>query len=125
MSESETAKTDKKMNFLARGAIGLVKLYRRYISPLSGPTCRYYPTCSQYAIDAITAYGFFKGGAKAFWRVMRCNPWSKGGYDPAVPVESAVNIIDAEEAVGEHEETHTATDDSVGSVNDAKRTNSR
>ncbi|MCK5416021.1 membrane protein insertion efficiency factor YidD [Candidatus Parcubacteria bacterium] len=44
--------------------------------------CKYYPTCSNYAISAIEKYGFVKGGLKSIWRVLRCNPWSKGGYDP-------------------------------------------
>ncbi len=44
--------------------------------------CRYHPTCSQYAIEAINKHGIIKGGLKAFWRVLRCNPFSKGGYDP-------------------------------------------
>jgi putative membrane protein insertion efficiency factor len=47
------------------------------------PTCKYHPTCSQYASDAIRKYGLAKGSAKAVWRVLRCNPWSHGGVDPA------------------------------------------
>lgn len=46
------------------------------------PCCKYYPTCSQYALEAIKKYGAFKGLALAVWRVLRCNPFSKGGYDP-------------------------------------------
>ena len=46
------------------------------------PSCRFQPTCSQYAIEAIDKYGVFKGGAMAIWRVLRCNPFCKGGYDP-------------------------------------------
>ncbi len=56
-------------------------LYRRVISPLLGPRCRYYPTCSQYAVDAVREYGLIRGGVLAGWRVLRCNPWSHGGID--------------------------------------------
>ncbi|MBE6065654.1 membrane protein insertion efficiency factor YidD [Clostridium cochlearium] len=62
--------------------IKLIKLYRKYLSPLKKPCCKYYPTCSQYAIDAISKYGALKGGFMSFKRILRCNPFSKGGYDP-------------------------------------------
>ncbi len=61
--------------------IGLIKFYRRFISPLKPASCRFYPTCSEYAILAIKKYGAFKGGLKAMWRILRCNPFSKGGID--------------------------------------------
>ncbi|MDY2628878.1 MAG: membrane protein insertion efficiency factor YidD [Lachnospiraceae bacterium] len=62
--------------------IALIRLYRSYISPMKAPCCRYVPTCSQYAIIAIERYGVIKGGALAVWRILRCNPFAKGGYDP-------------------------------------------
>lgn len=62
--------------------IGLIKFYRKQISPMSPPKCKYIPTCSQYAIEAIEKYGVIKGGFKALWRILRCNPFSRGGYDP-------------------------------------------
>jgi putative membrane protein insertion efficiency factor len=61
----------------------LIKAYRLIISPLLGPRCKYYPSCSQYAIDAITEYPI-KGFALAAWRLVRCNPWSHGGVDYVV-----------------------------------------
>lgn len=62
--------------------IKLIKGYQRYISPLKGrPTCRFYPSCSQYAVLAIKKYGAVKGSLKAIWRLLRCNPFSKGGID--------------------------------------------
>jgi len=61
--------------------ITLIRLYQRAISPLFPNSCRYYPSCSNYAILAIEKYGVFKGTLKAIWRVLRCNPWSKGGID--------------------------------------------
>ena len=64
-------------------AIQLVLLYRVTLGKLLGGHCRFAPTCSQYAIDAITKYGAVRGSLKAFARVVRCHPWSKGGYDPA------------------------------------------
>jgi putative membrane protein insertion efficiency factor len=61
----------------------LIRLYRRYLSPLkTAPCCKYYPTCSQYAIEALEKHGVFKGGMLAIWRILRCNPFAKGGYDP-------------------------------------------
>ncbi|MGE5627101.1 MAG: membrane protein insertion efficiency factor YidD [Solirubrobacterales bacterium] len=62
--------------------IYIITFYRKYISPLSPPKCKYYPTCSQYALDALCKYGALKGGFMAFYRILRCNPFSKGGYDP-------------------------------------------
>lgn len=62
--------------------IGLIRFYRKYISPLKAPSCKFYPTCSQYAIDAIEKKGLCLGLILAIWRVLRCNPFSRGGYDP-------------------------------------------
>jgi putative membrane protein insertion efficiency factor len=62
--------------------INLIRLYQKYISPLFPPSCRFYPTCSEYALQAVSKYGFFKGGAKSVWRILRCNPFNKGGFDP-------------------------------------------
>ncbi|MCD8048809.1 MAG: membrane protein insertion efficiency factor YidD [Clostridia bacterium] len=62
--------------------ISLIRFYQKHISPLKKPCCRFIPTCSAYAIEAVEKYGAIKGGAMALWRIMRCNPFSKGGYDP-------------------------------------------
>lgn len=63
--------------------MGLIKFYQRHLSGLKRyNTCIYFPTCSQYAIEAIEKYGAFKGGRLALWRILRCNPFAKGGYDP-------------------------------------------
>ena len=62
-----------------------VKFYRRYISPLFPPCCRFTPTCSQYCLDAVEEWGVFCGLALTLWRIIRCNPWSKGGHDPVPP----------------------------------------
>jgi uncharacterized protein len=62
--------------------IGLVRFYQRGISPLLGPKCRFQPTCSQYMIEAIQKHGVLKGLSKGMWRICRCQPFCKGGYDP-------------------------------------------
>ncbi len=62
--------------------IYLIRIYQKFISPLFPPSCRFYPTCSEYAVQSLTKYGIFKGSLKAIWRILRCNPFNKGGYDP-------------------------------------------
>ena len=63
--------------------IKLIRFYQVFLSPLKGrSTCVYTPTCSQYAIEALEKHGVIKGGLLAVWRILRCNPFSKGGYDP-------------------------------------------
>ena len=64
-----------------------IHFYRRYISPLKPPSCRFTPTCSQYALDAYQHYGIFKGTWLTFTRILRCHPWHPGGHDPVVPYE--------------------------------------
>jgi putative membrane protein insertion efficiency factor len=62
-------------------ALFLVRAYQRGVSPLLGARCKYYPTCSQYAVDALRELGFARGLVVAAWRLLRCNPWSDGGVD--------------------------------------------
>lgn len=62
--------------------IHLINFYRKHISPGRPSCCRFMPTCSQYALDAINKYGAFKGTVMAVYRILRCNPFCKGGYDP-------------------------------------------
>lgn len=63
-------------------AIFLIVAYKKYISPLLGNNCRFFPTCSEYGIKCMEVHGFFKGGILLFGRIMRCNPFCKAGYDP-------------------------------------------
>jgi uncharacterized protein len=67
----------------ARLLVGLVRVYQWVLSPLLGDRCKYHPTCSQYAIDALHEHGAARGTVLAAWRVLRCNPWSAGGVDHA------------------------------------------
>ena len=60
----------------------LFKGYKLVFSPILPPACRFFPTCSQYGIEAVMKYGAFRGGVMALWRIARCHPFSRGGYDP-------------------------------------------
>lgn len=62
--------------------VQMVRLYQRFISPLTPPSCRFTPTCSQYAVEALRKYGPFKGSWLALRRLLRCHPWGGSGYDP-------------------------------------------
>ena len=64
--------------------IFFIRGYQKVISPMFPPSCRFYPTCSEYAVQAFSKYGVIKGGAKATWRILRCNPFNKGGFDPLI-----------------------------------------
>jgi putative membrane protein insertion efficiency factor len=61
--------------------MGLIRGYQLVISPMTGPTCKYYPSCSHYGMEAVRVHGAVIGGAMAAWRIVRCNPWSVGGVD--------------------------------------------
>ncbi len=65
--------------------IAPIKFYKKFISPLLGNHCRYLPTCSEYMMQAIKIHGVVKGLILGIWRILRCNPWAKGGYDPVPP----------------------------------------
>ena len=67
---------------MKRACIGLIQLYRRYLSPMLPATCRYTPSCSLYTLQAIEKYGVMKGVFMGVLRVLRCHPFARGGYDP-------------------------------------------
>ncbi|MCR5161246.1 MAG: membrane protein insertion efficiency factor YidD [Lachnospiraceae bacterium] len=67
---------------MKRIVIKMIRLYQRYISPVKMTKCPYIPTCSNYGLQAVEKYGVIKGGLMAAWRVIRCNPFSRGGFDP-------------------------------------------
>ena len=70
------------MRVVRRVVILPIRLYQRVISPAVGSRCKYYPSCSEYAAQAISRFGILRGLVLASWRLLRCNPWSHGGYDP-------------------------------------------
>lgn len=65
--------------------VACIRLYQRFVSPLLGNNCRFYPSCSQYAAEAIRTHGALKGGFYACWRILRCQPFCRGGHDPVPP----------------------------------------
>lgn len=67
---------------MVKGMIGFIRLYQKYISPLKQPSCRFYPTCSEYSIQALQTYGFFRGIRKSVVRIFKCHPFHPGGHDP-------------------------------------------
>jgi len=75
----------RELSMLKKILIFPIRLYKKFISPLLGAHCRYWPTCSTYMIQAIEIHGAAKGLLLGTWRILRCNPWSKGGYDPVPP----------------------------------------
>lgn len=76
---------------VVRGLIFLIQLYRHMVSPLRLPTCRFTPTCSQYAVDALAEYGLVRGSGMAAVRLAKCGPWYRGGWDP-VPERRGARI---------------------------------
>lgn len=65
-----------------RIVLGIIRFYQRFLSPLLGSSCRFYPTCSHYTYEAIAKYGVLKGGWMGLRRISRCHPWNAGGFDP-------------------------------------------
>lgn len=65
--------------------VGAIRVYQAVVSPMTGPTCKYYPSCSQYALVAVRTHGPLRGTGLALWRILRCNPWSLGGVDDVPP----------------------------------------
>jgi putative membrane protein insertion efficiency factor len=70
------------MNPLRRAAVLPIRLYQLLVSPLFGTRCKFYPSCSEYAAQAVERFGILRGLVLASWRLLRCNPWSHGGFDP-------------------------------------------
>ena len=70
------------MDLFSNFLIKLIKIYQKFISPLTGKNCRFYPTCSTYTIQALKKYGVLKGGYLGIKRILKCHPFNSGGYDP-------------------------------------------
>jgi uncharacterized protein len=77
--------------FAQRVTLWLLRGYKRVISPLFPPACRYVPTCSEYAMEAVERFGVWRGGFMVLARLLRCHPFTKGGYDPVVKVPPTAN----------------------------------
>ncbi len=104
---------------LASPLLLAIRLYQRFISPLSPPSCRFYPSCSAYAVTALTRFGPVRGGWLALRRIGRCNPWNPGGVDPVPMTWATRNDVrpedyrapdlpeapDTADAAGEHDHT--------------------
>ena len=90
--------------------IWLVRFYQKFISPLKPPCCRFTPTCSAYAIEAFQKRGFFAGFILMTWRILRCNPFGRGGYDP-VPDKGFKAYSKCRENQCENNECHHDTDE--------------
>jgi putative membrane protein insertion efficiency factor len=71
-----------------RALVLAIRAYQRFLSPLTPPTCRFYPSCSQYAVTALERHGVWRGTRLAVWRILRCNPWNPGGVDDVPPAGS-------------------------------------
>jgi putative membrane protein insertion efficiency factor len=98
---------------VARALIYVIELYRHMVSPLRPPCCRFMPTCSQYAVDALTEYGAVKGGWLAGVRLLKCGPWHRGGWDP-IPERRGDTHDECADA-DEHRMDLDAADDAWGS----------
>jgi hypothetical protein len=82
---------------LRRVALSLIRFYQRHLSGLKRPTCRFVPSCSEYAFEAIERHGVLRGGLMALWRLLRCQPLCAGGYDPVLPEPHTCGRLDAHE----------------------------
>jgi putative membrane protein insertion efficiency factor len=71
----------------------LLRVYKRIISPMLRPSCRFVPSCSEYAADAVEHYGVLRGGGKAMLRLLRCHPLASGGFDPAIKHNPAAHVL--------------------------------
>lgn len=95
---------------LARGLIFVIQLYRHTISPLRLATCRFTPTCSQYAVDALTEYGLVKGSGLAVVRLLKCGPWHRGGWDPIPQRCDTTHDVSADAEPNPHDRAVAADD---------------
>ena len=86
--------------------IGLIRGYQKFISPLFPPSCRYYPTCSNYSVQAIQKHGAIKGSLMGIARILRCHPFVKGGFDPVPEQFSIRRNKEDEHSHSEHEHFH-------------------
>ncbi len=81
---ADRGRQDAAASLVGGFLLGLIAIYKRFISPVLGPHCRFHPSCSSYAAEAITRYGPLEGSIRALARILRCQPLSAGGYDPVL-----------------------------------------
>lgn len=81
--QDERTPEHRARGLLSRFEVGLLTFYKRFVSPLLAPRCRYTPTCSVYAMQALARHGLVRGNLRIVWRLLRCAPWGQGGEDPA------------------------------------------
>jgi putative membrane protein insertion efficiency factor len=105
-TEDQTAHA-RRPGPVARVLLVPVNFYRRWISPVLPPSCRFEPSCSAYAVEALSTHGALRGSWLTVRRLLRCGPWHPGGYDPVPPRKGADNT-DLEEPAGAGPEHHTA-----------------
>lgn len=82
MDRTDRKEHEESLSLMAQAGLAMIKWYQKWLSPVLGANCRFRPTCSHYTYEAIARYGFFKGCWMGFWRILRCNPFSRGGDDP-------------------------------------------
>jgi uncharacterized protein len=97
------AESGRNGSAVVRGVIFVIDLYRHTISPMRLPTCRFSPTCSQYAVEALTEYGLIRGGWLAVVRLLKCGPWHRGGWNPIPERRNASHAHRSDEAPGADE----------------------
>ncbi|MDT5185992.1 MAG: uncharacterized protein QOJ20_3126 [Mycobacterium sp.] len=97
-SVGSTAQVGRNGSAVVRGVIFLIELYRHTVSPMRMPTCRFSPTCSQYAVEALAEYGLIRGGWLAVVRLLKCGPWHRGGWDPIPERRGASHLHGGEDA---------------------------
>ncbi|MHA7648778.1 membrane protein insertion efficiency factor YidD [Mycobacterium sp. ML4] len=98
---------------VARGLIYLIELYRHMVSPLRPPSCRFIPTCSQYAVDALAEYGLLRGTWLTVARLAKCGPWHRGGWDPIPERRGCPVHVDVSAGVVEDHSAKQGESDSV------------
>lgn len=97
-SVGSTSQFGRSGSAVVRGAIFLIELYRHTVSPMRMPTCRFTPTCSQYAVESLAEYGLIRGGWLAVVRLLKCGPWHRGGWDPIPERRGASHLHGGEDA---------------------------
>ena len=87
ITRAEPSTAARRPVWAVRPVIALIRLYRLLLAPLLGPRCRYLPTCSAYAVEALTCHGLWRGGRLAIARLLSCHPWGGSGHDPVPPAD--------------------------------------